>query len=320
MRVLIDKYVPFTRGKLPPEVEVAYLEPEEFTPRRVRDADALIVRTRTRCNAALLDGSRVRFIATATIGFDHIDRDYCAAQGIRWTNAPGCNAGAVCDYVEEVLLRVVPTCFPQPATQLTLGVVGVGHVGSLVAAMARRLGYRVLRNDPPLGIGVSLHEIAAQCDIITFHTPLVRNGQYPTYHLCDEGFLQACRPGALIINAARGGIVDEQALVRSGHPCVIDTWEGEPHINRELLDYALLATFHIAGYSMQGKINATAHCLGELCRYFHLPVPDDCHMDTAASHRTGPGDAAPGWMERISASLKQHPEQFEHLRETYPLR
>lgn len=323
MIILIDKYVPFIQGVLEPYAEVSYLEPEEFTPARVHDADALIIRTRTRCNAALLDGSRVRFIATATIGYDHIDRDYCAAHGIYWTNSPGCNAQAVCDYVEEAINYLSAATSAAPST---IGIVGVGHVGSLVAKMAERKGLCVLLNDPPKGIGVSLDEIARKCDIITFHTPLVKgDAPYPTYHLCNAAFLAQCKPGAVIINAARGGIVDEAALVASGHPCIIDTWEGEPNLNPVLLGYAQLATYHIAGYSLQGKINATNNCLSALSRELALPLlkavaPIEQGEGTPLSHTSGPGDSAPGWLCRISEQLKSRPADFETLRETYPLR
>lgn len=306
MRILIDKYIPFLQGVLDDFAQVHLLEPEQFTPATVRDADALIIRTRTRCNAALLDGSRVRFIATATIGTDHIDHDYCLAHNIHVVSCPGCNAQAVCDYIEEVIkyqLSIV-NC------QLSIGIVGVGHVGTLVAKMAESHGMQVILNDPPRG----LNNDVTTCDVITFHTPLTRDGQYPTYHLCDQSFLARCKPDALIINAARGGVVDEQALLRSTQPFVLDTWESEPHINPEVLDRALLASMHIAGYSVQGKRNASEMCLAALCRYFHLPPL------TLNSDQLPQGDSAPGWLKRISDSLKAAPEQFEQLRKAYPLR
>lgn len=311
MRVLIERYVPYLVGVVEPYAEVEYLEPEEFTPDRVRDADALIIRTRTRCDEALLGGSRVRLIATATIGYDHIDRNYCDTHGIVWRNAPGCNAAAVAQYVEEALDETYDG-MPQ---RRTIGVVGVGHVGSLVVEMARRKGYTVLQNDPPRGIGVSLEEIARQSDVVTFHTPLTREGAYPTYHLCDEAFLGQCRPGALIINAARGGVVDEQALLRSGHPYVIDCWEGEPNLQPEVLAAARLATLHIAGYSIQGKINGSNACLRALHEVLGLPL-----LTIDATQLPLPGDSKPGWLRRITESLKAHPEQFEQLRKAYKLR
>ena len=315
MKILVDKYIPYLRGVVEPYAEVAYLEPEEFTPDRVHDADALLIRTRTKANAALLEGSRVRLVATATIGYDHIDTAWCEAHGIAWTNAPGCNAQAVCDYIEASLPPFQGTISPKGERVITLGVVGVGHVGSLVVEMAKAKGFSVLENDPPKGIGVSLEEIARQCDIITFHTPMMKSGQYPTYHLCNEAFLAQCRPGTLIINAARGGIVDEHALLRSGLPYILDTWEGEPNLNREVLAQAQQATYHIAGYSIQGKVNASNACLQALSRTFGLPA-----MQVDATQIPQPGESEPGWIERITAQLKAHPERFEVLRESYALR
>lgn len=313
MRILIDKYVPYLRGVLEPYAEVRYLEPEEFTPAAVWEADALIVRTRTKINAALLEGSRVRLVCTATIGYDHIDTAYCESHHIAWTNAPGCNAQAVCDYVEEALNELER--MQRLPSKPVLGVVGCGHVGSLVADMAARRGYEVLVNDPPKGLGVSLMDIAHRCDIITFHTPLCADGPYPTYHLCNSYFLSECKPDAIIINAARGGIVDEAALLLSGNDCIIDTWEGEPRLNHDLLDHALLASQHIAGYSIRGKINASEACLRKVCEVFDLdPLTIDERQ--VPEH----GDIEEGWLRRVSHTIKANPMNFETLRETYRLR
>ena len=306
MRILIDKYIPFLQGVLDGLAEVIMLEPEQFTPATVREADALIIRTRTRCDAALLDGSNVQFIATATIGTDHIDQTYCRSHNIQVVSCPGCNAKAVCDYVEEVLTSNLTTLTSHPS----IGVVGVGHVGSLVTAMAERRGMQVVLNDPPKG----LHGDVTGCDIITFHTPLTRGGDYPTYHLCDAALLAQCRPDALIINAARGGVVDEQALLDSGQPFVIDTWEGEPHINPQVLQRAACASMHIAGYSVQGKRNASRMCLDALCRHFALPVLD------LNNEQLPQGDNQPGWLKRVSDKLKANPKDFELLRKLYLLR
>ena len=210
-QVIIDKGIPFLEGVFPPEIEVLYLSPEDITSESVRYADALFVRTRTQINKELLHGSNVRFVATATIGFDHIDQDYCREAGIHWVSCPGCNAQAVCDYVEEAIASL-PHCLIA-SSPLTIGIIGYGNVGKLVAQMAERKGYKVLLSDPPLGIGMSLEQLAPLCDVLTFHTPLTREGEYPTYHLCDETILRLCKPSTLIINAARGGVIDEQALL-----------------------------------------------------------------------------------------------------------
>lgn len=321
-QVIIDKGIPFLEGVFPPEIEVLYLSPEDITPAAVRYADALFVRTRTQINKELLHGSNVRFVATATIGFDHIDQDYCREAGIHWVSCPGCNAQAVCDYVEEAIASL-PHCLIA-SSPLTIGIIGYGHVGKLVAQMAERKGYKVLLSDPPLGIGLPLEQLAPLCDVLTFHTPLTREGEYPTYHLCDANILRLCKPGTLIINAARGGVIDEQALLSCLSPLAssphrliasIDCWENEPNINQDLLKHVELASFHIAGYSIQGKMNASEMCLHAFCEFFSLPI-------LSINKKVVPlqGDSEPGWLKRISDQLKAAPEHFEQLRKQYKLR
>ena len=310
MKIVCDQHIPFLLEAVQtewPQVEIIPMKPEEIDAFSVRDADVLVVRTRTRVDEKLLAGSSVRLVCTATIGFDHIDTAFCEAHGIRWISCPGCNAQAVCDYIEEALCET--------HAQGTIGVVGVGHVGSLVAKMAERRGMKVLLNDPPKGIGVSLDFIAQNCDIITFHVPMDKT----TYHLCDEAFLSSCKSGALIINAARGGVVDEAALLRSGHPYILDTWENEPDINREVLTHALFASMHIAGYSIEGKRNATQMCLNKIAEEFGLS-----RIDISAYPYNGMTasikQSNEPWLAAITNSLKAHPEQFEALRKHYPLR
>ena len=310
MRIICDRYIPFVAEAVRkewPHVDICPLKPEEINAETVRDVDVLIVRTRTKVNEVLLKGSRVQLVCTATIGFDHIDTAYCESRGIRWMSCPGCNAQAVCDYIEEALNEV--------NAHGVIGVVGVGHVGSLVAKMAEQKGMKVLLNDPPKGIGVSLDFIAQNSDIITFHVPLDKT----TYHLCNEAFLNKCKPGALIINAARGGVVDEEALLKSGRPYILDTWESEPAIKAKVLQKAVLASMHIAGYSVEGKRNASQMCLDQIAESFGLKRID---ISTArdAEISKEKGDSAPGWISRISASLKANPTAFEALRKSYPLR
>ena len=318
-QVIIDKGIPFLEGVFPPEIDVRYLSPEEITPEAVRCADALFVRTRTQINKELLQGSNIRFVATATIGFDHIDQDYCREAGIHWVSCPGCNAQAVCDYVEEAISSI-----KSGENALTIGIVGYGHVGQLVAQMAQKRGYQVLLSDPPLGIGMSLEQLAPLCDVLTFHTPLTREGEHPTYHLCDANILRLCKPNTLIINAARGGVVDEQALIPFLSPLAlsprrliacIDCWEGEPNLNQELLKKVDLASFHIAGYSIQGKMNASEMCLRAFCEFFSLPI-------LSINKKAVPlqGDSEKGWLMRITEQLKASPEHFEQLRKQYRLR
>ena len=316
MLIIIDKGIPFLDGVFGSDIEVLHLAPEDITADVVREANALFVRTRTRIDKELLAGSKVRFVATATIGFDHIDQDYCREAGIHWVSCPGCNAQAVCDYVEEAIFSI-----KSGESALTIGIVGYGHVGKLVAQMAERNGYRVLLSDPPLGIGMSLKELAPQCDVLTFHTPLTHEGKHATYHLCNADILPLCKHNTLIINAARGGVVDEQALMdnlkgENGKvQAVIDCWENEPQLNHELLELVDLASFHIAGYSIQGKMNASEMCLRAFCEFFSLPI-------LSINKKAVPlqGDSAPGWLKRISNQLKATPEHFEQLRKQYKLR
>ena len=325
-QVIIDKGIPFLEGVFGEYAQTTFLAPEEITPEAVRNADALFVRTRTNINRELLEGSKVRFVATATIGFDHIDQDYCREAGIHWVSCPGCNAQAVCDYIQEAI-----SSMKSGKTDLTIGIIGYGHVGKLVAKMAQRNGYRVLLSDPPLGIGYSLEELAPQCDVLTFHTPLTHDGAHPTFHLCNAHILSLCKPEALIINAARGGVIDEQALIaqlssnrsseretRTGNnqlSAVIDCWENEPHLNHQLIQLANLATFHIAGYSIEGKMRASEMCLEAFCKFFSLPI-------LSINKKVVPlqGDSDSGWLQRISDQLKAAPEHFEQLRKQYKLR
>ena len=311
MKIVIDTHIPFIADAVRHEwqnVDICPMEPEQIDAAAVREADVLIVRTRTKVNEALLAGSKVQLVCTATIGYDHIDTAWCDARNVRWTSCPGCNAQAVCDYIEQALdefFHLSPFTF-----HLSLGIVGVGHVGSLVAKMAERKGLKVLLNDPPKGIGVSLDFIAQNCDIITFHVPLDET----TFHLCDEAFLNRCKPGALIINAARGGVVDEQALLRSGHPYILDTWENEPDLNPQVLQNALRASMHIAGYSLEGKRNASQMCLDAVAAHFGLPK---ICLPLVASD---PSSLSDHWLEDITRQLKAQPGQFEQLRKNYPLR
>ena len=237
MKIVADSYIPFLKGLLDDVAQVEYLPPADITAEAVKDADALIVRTRTKCNEALLKDSKVRFIATATIGYDHIDTKYCAENGIAWTNCPGCNADSVNNYIHAALT----TIFDELKGK-TIGIIGVGNVGSRVERMALSLGMKVLLNDPPRAEKegdagfVSLKEIQEKADIITVHTPLNKE----TFHLIDEDFLSSCKNTPLIINAARGEVCDTMSLLNYKGEIVLDCWEEEPNINLELLKKVVL--------------------------------------------------------------------------------
>ena len=321
MKVVIDHKIPYIKEAIEKIAdEVVFLPGHAFTREVVKDADALIVRTRTHCTRELLEGSQVKFIATATIGYDHIDVDSCREAGITWTNCPGCNAGSVEQYVYSVLLLLER----EKGLELeksTIGIVGVGHVGSRVKRMAESLGMRVLLNDPPRSDKgeqgfVDLETIARECDVITFHTPLNREGTYATYHLVDEDFLFSLKRTPYIINSSRGEVVDTASLLAAlsagkVKDAIIDTWEYEPNISRELMEVALISTPHIAGYSADGKANATRMSLEALCEFFGM------EKNFSISPDEGPKDYDP---TRDSEWLKASPEKFEWFRGNYPVR
>lgn len=327
MKIIADQAIPFLQGVFEPYAEVRYLAGDAFTPETVRDADALIIRTRTRCDAALLEGSRVRCIATATIGYDHIDTAWCESRGIRVATAAGCNARGVLQWVAAALAWLSRTQGWRPEEH-TIGIVGVGHVGSLVEAYARNWGFRVLCCDPPreererCGF-LPLEQVAAEADIITFHTPLDAS----TRGLCGERLLARLGSGATVLNSSRGEVVDGAALLRSGRPFALDVWEHEPQPDPQLLDRALLATPHIAGYSLQGKANATVMAVAAVAACFGMPLTGWRPAGVA------PSQPRPiGWrelcatigdafdIEAESRRLKSHPADFERIRNRYAFR
>ena len=288
MKVVCDKDVPFLKGVLEPYGEVVYKKGTEITSDDVRDADALILRTRTRCNAELLEGSSVKLIATATIGTDHVDFDYCNNHGIMVQNAAGCNAGGVMQYVFSALYGVAA----RKGIKIdggTLGIVGVGNVGKKVEKMAEYLGFNVLRCDPPRAEAegpdgfCSLEHLLANSQIVTMHVPL----DDTTRKMADEAFFALMQPGTIFINASRGEVVDEEAL-KIAMPklgaTVIDTWNNEPNVDVELVDMVDIATPHIAGYSYQGKQMGTAMAVRAVARHFGIEALYDFFPEDEPDH------------------------------------
>ena len=274
MKVVADMDIPFLEGVFEPYGEVVYKKGMDISREDVIDADALLVRTRTRCDAALLEGTSVKMIATATIGMDHIDMEYCRKAGIEVANAAGCNAGGVMQYIFSALYGVAA----RKGIKIdgsTIGIIGVGHVGCKIEAMAEYLGFNILRCDPPRAAAeglegfCSLEHLLQHSDVVTLHVPLDET----TRGMADAGFFAQVQPGAIFINASRGEVVDEAAL-KEALPklgaTVIDTWNNEPNVDVELVEMVDIATPHIAGYSYQGKQTGTSMAVQAVARYFGL--------------------------------------------------
>ncbi len=274
MKIVADKHIPFLEGVFEPYAEVVYIDGRAITHDDIVDADAMIIRTRTRCNAELLDNTRVRIIATATIGTDHIDLPYCSERGIEVHNAEGCNAGGVMQYVFSALYGVAARKSIR-LDGMNFGIIGVGNVGRKVEEMASYLGFNVLRCDPPRASVegeegfCSLEYLLANSQIVTLHVPLDDS----TRKMADENFFLQMQPGTIFINAARGEIMDEAAL-KEAYPklgaAIIDTWNNEPDVDEDMIELVDVATPHIAGYSYQGKQNGTAMSVRAVARHFGI--------------------------------------------------
>lgn len=318
-KIVIDAAVPYIKGVFEPYFkQVEYVPGAAIDAQMASDADALVIRTRTKCNAALLEGSAVKVIATATIGLDHIDTEWCKAHGIAAFNAPGCNADGVMEYVFAAL-----NVFGKkvPLEGATLGVIGVGQVGHRVADMGRKRGFKVLENDPPLqAVGTSrqlvdLDTLLRESDIVTIHIPLWAENR----DFASTAFFENMKPGAIFINASRGGIVDEAALLAHRDKLsalAIDVWKGEPNINPALLAAADIATPHIAGYTIVGKINGTVASVRNVARTLGIEELENFTIQ----HSYKPYNIEGYDILADDAALRADPSAFESLRNHYNLR
>ena len=352
MKIVIDNKIPFIRGVFEPYAEVVYLPGKETTSDVVKDADAIVTRTRTLCNEALLKGSAVKAIATATIGYDHIDTAWVESAGIKWANAPGCNSWSVKQYIASALVSLA-RAHGFDLQGMTLGVVGVGNVGSKVAEVGRILGCRVLLCDPPRARRegsdgfVDIDTITSEADIITLHVPLSRDGEDATFHMFDASRLSALRPSQILINSSRGPVVDNSALkelLKAGglKAAVLDVWEGEPDLDPELVSLLDYSTPHIAGYSADGKANGTTASVRFIARELGIaelldwkvtgiPAPTFGKSDGRleflldASGRTFQDVVSEAILHTYdiavdTAELRSHLGDFEKLRGDYPIR
>jgi erythronate-4-phosphate dehydrogenase len=345
MKIVADDKIPFLKGALEPYAEVVYIPGKEINREILKDVDALLIRTRTKCTENLLEGTGVRFIGTATIGFDHIDTHYCSKNKISWTNAPGCNSASVQQYIAAALLKI-STEYHFKLKEKTLGIIGMGNVGSKVEKFARSIGMNILLNDPPRARVEgkknfhSLNTVLSESDIVTIHVPLNVVGEDYTYHLFNEESFKKFKKGAWFINTSRGEVTDTNALKKvlksdrlSG--AAIDVWENEPDIDLELMKQSFITTPHIAGYSADGKANGTSMIVNSLARYFKLPsenwypanvpIPASPYISIYCNSKTDEEIIREAVMntyniEEDNARLRLSPNDFEKLRGDYPLR
>ena len=345
MKFIVDDKIPFIRGVLEKFGEVKYIPGKNVRPEDVKDADALITRTRTKCNESLLSGSGISIIASATIGYDHIDTGWCEQHGIEWTNAPGCNSGSVMQYIASVFSLLIA----EKGIDLKgkkIGIVGVGNVGSKVSVVAKAFGMEVYEIDPPRQEAEPdktfyvLDEVAGDMDIITFHTPLTREGKHKTFHLFNDVLLRKLKQDVVIINSSRGEVVDNVLLKRALNeqrtgPAVLDVWENEPDIDTGLLDKVWIGTPHIAGYSQDGKANGTMMSVQAVSRKLQLgiddwnpagvPEPAEKRITIDAAGLSDNEVLAKAILHTYNVrnddkALREDPGKFEYLRGSYPVR
>ena len=338
MKIVADADIPFLEGVFEPYADVMYKKGDQIVREDLMDADVLIVRTRTQCNADLLEGTPVKMVTTATIGMDHIDLEYCQSRGIKVANAAGCNAGGVMQYVFSAVYGIAARKGIK-VDDAKFGIIGVGNVGTKVEELARYLGFEVLRCDPPRAAAegeegfCSLEYLLENSDIVTMHVPLDET----TRGMADETFFALMKPGAIFINAARGEVINESALIAASPKLgavVIDTWCNEPRINHDLLEVADIATPHIAGYSYQGKENATIMAVRAVARHlgfkalkYYRPRYDEEGHEPVKLDLKGKthGEIAAVFQYNYPIftddfRLRMNPEGFEKLRAEYQYR
>ena len=337
MKIVADTNIPFLKGVLEPYAEVVYMDGRSINREAMMDADAIVIRTRTRCCEETLSGTKVKMIASATIGTDHIDLQWCRENGIEVKHAEGCNAGAVANYIFSAMYAVTSRRAIK-MEDAVLGIVGVGNVGRKVEHMARTLGLKVLLNDPPRAAlegeegFVNIDTLLSEATIISIHVPLDNT----TQGMCNDAFFEKMRPGTIFINASRGEVVDEAALLRARPKLgalVLDTWCNEPNVSQILIDACDIATPHIAGYSYQGKQNGTAMAVQAIARHFGIkdleffsPAMEDALMPKVINVKgktQGEIAAAVQYNYPIFTDdflFRVNPSNFEKLRSEYNYR
>jgi len=279
MKIVIDENIEFGNEAFNQFDEIILSHGRKITNEMLKDADALVVRSITKVNEELLKGTNVKFVGTATIGTDHLDKDYLDSANIKYASAPGCNSFAVTEYILTAISLIAHKQNFNLADK-SLGVIGYGNIGKKITRYAKEIGMKVVVNDPPLereGYNYNFSELeeALECDIITCHVPLNKSGEDKTVHLLDEQRINNLEPDTILLNSSRGPVVDNSALLKrlkdkNDLTVVLDVWENEPTINQELLEKVYLGTQHIAGYSYEGKVNGTVMIYNSLCDFFEV--------------------------------------------------
>lgn len=279
MKIIVDENIEFGKEAFEQIGEVSLVHGRKITNEILKETEILIVRSITDVNEQLLKNTPVKFVGTATIGTDHLDKEYLASTNIEYASAPGCNAYAVAEYVLTAISHIAHhNSFN--LEDKSLGVVGFGNIGTKITRFAKAIGMKVVVNDPPLkregyDFNFSDLEEALNCDIITLHVPLNKSGIDKTFHLLDEEKINKLRPGTILINTSRGAVVDNTALLnrlknKNDITVVLDVWENEPAANQELLTKAYFGTQHIAGYSYEGKVNGTVMIYNSLSDFLNI--------------------------------------------------
>jgi erythronate-4-phosphate dehydrogenase len=343
LKIVIDQNIRAAAETFDHHGEVVRLDGRKISKSDLMDVDALIVRSVTQVDAALLEGTPVGFVGTATIGTDHLDIPWLENNGISWTSAPGCNAVPASQYTLAIVWLACQR-LGRPLSDQTIGIIGRGNVGSKVLGLFESLGLRVVANDPPLADqgepGLVSQEEALACDIVCLHTPLTRDGPYPTLRMISAEQIARLPVGALLVNAGRGDVIDGAALMqalRDGRiHSALDVWPDEPRMDAELLEAVSVATPHVAGYSDDGKRNGTLMVYDAFCAWADEPRSSD-----AGNAGSGPelsledGDDAVSRaleaacfvdhhdeaMRRLAAlEIDQRAAAFDRLRRDYPPR
>ncbi|GMU86984.1 MAG: erythronate-4-phosphate dehydrogenase [Ignavibacteriales bacterium] len=329
LKIVCDENIAYAQEAFSTIGEVTLSPGRAISREMMMDKDVLVIRSVTRVNKDLLEGTAVKFVGTATIGTDHTDLEWLETNNIGFSDAKGCNADAVAEYLLSVISRILSEQ-KRNFSDTSIGIIGHGNIGTRVEKLSKAVGMLPFVNDPPKAIMsggagyVSLTEALA-CDIITFHTPLEKESDFPTWHLLHEGLIQYIRPGAIIVNASRGEVTDSRALHRLHHEkkavIILDVWENEPYADADMISIAKFASPHTAGYSTRGKINGTALVYKKVCAFFGLQPSWKAVFPPAPKIKLppSPGEITPSCIYSVTRLFDRLDEDTALMKKLIPL-